>query len=434
MKLIHDSPGSRLTIGGEPKRLPVLLVVIVTLFLLPFVSLPLTLFLAAFQGNGLIVPKPIGFGIAAFFGLVVVVAAAKARRGFQRASRIDASLSAGELRIAMTGMLSGKVREDVVPLARLRSANLKRTAVNAKSIGDLVLELRTRREGEEEARDKRNVQFEVEKLDRNDEVADLAMRLGAAAGLPFYRVVRNDRRDIEVELTKEPQPGFAQIPLGLGAADYATDVVAESARRAVAEEAIAAFDPATFKSEHRVSAWEPGTRVLLRKPFSFLMFIALPFTLLVFGGPLAFFKIQAPDLPTRIIASGFLGFFGLILGLIAIFVVTDSFPRSTEIDWSSRVIRLKMLRKTVEIPFEQLRAIELKAIHTVSKGKSTTHRYRCAINALLKGSGAGVDSTQLLVETESLIDRPDEPYRMALPLAADLAKALGVERRFIDYD
>ena len=438
MKLVHDVPGSRLTLAGEPRQIHPLLVIIVAAFLLPFAAMPFLFAIAAYQGasggfGG--VPTVIGGVIALLFSIGILKGLINMKRNFRRPSRIDANLSAGEIRIGMSAVVGSSTRDDVLSLARLRSATLRRIAVEAGKKGKLHLELRTRREGEDGALDTRGLDFEVEELDRNDEVADLALRLGAAAGLAFHRVVRNDHREVEVELAKEPQPGFAQTPWDLGVANYASDVVAPAARGAVAEEKVAAFEPAQFKSGHRLDTWTPGTFVRFRKPFSFASLGCLPFTLLVLAGPVVFFTVQIPELLPKLVVTFMATIFGLIFGGVALAILADAPTRTTEIDWRTRAITLKSFRKTVEIPFETLRAIELKAVHTISKGKnSTTHYYSCEIRALLRGAAAGVDSSQELVKTERFMEKPDEPYRMALPLATELAKALGVERRFVDYD
>jgi hypothetical protein len=438
MKLVHDVPGSRLTLAGEPKPIHPLLIIIVAAFVLPFFAMPFLFTLAALQGfsNGFGgVPALIGVGIALLFSIGILKGLINMKRNFRRVSRIDANLAAGEIRIGMSAVVGSSKREDVLSLARLRSATLRRIAVETGKKGKVHLELRTRREGEDGALDTRVLDFEVEELDRNDEVADLALRLGAAAGLAFHKVVRNDHREVEVELAKEPQSGFAQTPWDLGVANYASDVVAPAARGAVAEERVAAFDPAQFKSEHRVLTWTPGTLVSLRKPFSYGSLGCLPFTLLLLAGPVVFFTVPIPELLPKLVVTFMATIFGLIFGGAAVAMLVDAPARRTEIDWRSRVITLKSFRKTVEIPFETVRAIELKAVHHISKGKnSTTHYYYCEIRALLRGAAPGVDSSQELVKTERFREQPDEPYRMALPLATELAKALGVERRFVDYD
>lgn len=438
MKLIHDSPGSRLTIAGEPKPMHPLLLIIVGAFLLPFAAVPFAFVGAAFQGfrGGFgVVPAIIGGVVALFFVGIFLKMAIAARRNFRRVSRIDASLASGEIRIGMSAVVGSSTREDVLSLARLRSAMLRRADAGTEKKLKLRLELRTRREGEDSALDTRVLEFEVEGLDRNDEIADLALRLGAASGLAFHKVVRNDARECEVELSKEPQPGFAQTPWDLGAANYASDVVAPAARSAVAEEKVAAFDPAEFKSEHRVLTWTPGSLVVLRKPFSYGSLGCLPFTVLVLAGPAVFFTVQIPELLPKLVVTFMATVFGLIIGGAAIAMVADAPPRRTELDWGRRVLTLKSARKTVEIPFESVRSIELKGVHHISKGKnSTTHWYYCEVRALLRGASPGVDASQELVKTERYIDQPDVPYRMALPMAAELAKALGVERRFVDYD
>jgi hypothetical protein len=434
MKLVHDVPGSRLTLAGEPKRIHWILVALEAAFLLPFATLPLGALVAFWR-----MEDPLYHWVAAGLGaLLVVGGVALAVRGWRasyKPSRIDVNRDAGEIRISTTAAMGGGTRDSIVPLARLRAVSVRRVAGTGGKTGEIVLELRTRREGEDDALESRTLSFAVEHLDKNEEVADLAFRIAGTAGLPFLRVVRNDARDVEIELQREPQPGFNQVPLTLGAANYAQDVVAPAAPTVVAQETVAAFEPGPFKSDHRVDTWTPGSLVLFRKPWAPARFGCLPFTLLVCLGPAAFFGLSIPELVPRLAVSFMATIFGLIIGGVAMVVVWDAFPRSTRVDWGERKITLKDIRRTTEIPFEALRAIELKAVHHISKGKnSTTHSYVCEVRALLRQGGAGVEESQELVSTERMIDNPDAPYRMALPLATELAKALNVERRFVDYD
>jgi hypothetical protein len=435
LRVVHDTPGRRLTLEGDPGKLSWGVVLILVVVLGPFLTIPVGIVFVILQGGDR-VSLLIGGFVALIFLSIAGASLARLLRGARRASRLDVNRGAGEIRIGMTAVLGGSTKEVVVPIPRLRSATLRRSASTELRPGKasaLLLELRTRREGENTALDTHAVDFGVEGLDRHDEVADLAMRLGAAAGLPFMHVVRNDARDVEVELSKEPRPGFTQIPSGLGSADYAQDAVAPAAQSAVAREKVAPFDPASFRSAHRIETWTPGVQVRMRKPWSLAHFGCLPFTLFVLLGPAAFFGLEIPELLPRLIVTFMATIFGLIFGAIAIAVVWDAFPKLVDIDWGTRKVTLKTLRRSLEIPFEALSGIEFKAVHSVSRGKnSTTHSYHCEIRALLRAGG--VETSEELVRTSRFQSNPDEPYRMALPLATELAKALRLERRFTNYD
>src|SRR5262249_18789772 len=91
--------------------------------------------------------------------------------------------------------------------------------------------------------------------------------------------------------------------------------------------------------------------------------------------------------------------------------------------------------RTVAIPLDSVAAVELDCVHDKrsSGGQNpvVTHRYHCDVSARWRKPGGGEEKT-LLVQT-SETDEPERPYRDALPLATELAEALGVERRVSDY-
>jgi hypothetical protein len=279
----------------------------------------------------------------------------------------------------------------------------------------------------------------IEHLDRPEEVADLALRLGAASGLTFFRTVRSDSRDVEVELRRGFEIGFHEVPSGLARADYTRDVVAAPARAIADTETVPPFEPKGFRGDHRIAVWKPGSEVRIRKPLSLTAVGCLPFTLLVFAGPAAFFLIRllsandGSDTGSRLFVSMVLGLFGLIFGLIAIVAVSSSLPRTALLDWTTRKVEVRTLTKRRQITFGAIQAVEMKALHHLSTGKSPRHYYWCEVGLHVRSDTTGDVAFEALVATERLQDDPDAPPRIALPLATELAEALRVPRRVSDY-
>ena len=449
MKITRDVPGSRLTLEGDAPRIPPgapTLVLLVSS--LPFFGYTLWTLPAAFAEGSEPGQKVAAFALSLFwFGLFFTTARAARRRG-RWPTALDADRAAGELRLRESRLFGGVTPEAIIPLARLDGITVRRTA-KAPSLRDLrrpvkaasgvALRFRIRREGGSEAPESRELALHVEHLDRPEEVADLALRLGAATGLAFFRTVRSDARDVEVELRRGFETGFAEVPPGLGRADYARDVVGAPARAIADTETVPPFEPKGFQGDHRIAVWTPGSEVRLRKPFSFAAIGCLPFTLLVFAGPAAFLFIRAvgandgSDTGQRLIVSMVLGLFGLVFGLIAIVVVVSSLPRTALLDWTARLVEFRTLTKRRQIAFEAVQAVEMKALHHLSTGKSPTHYYWCEVGLHLRDQGSGALAYEALVATERVQDDPDGPPRMALPLATELAKALRVPRRLSDY-
>ena len=75
----------------------------------------------------------------------------------------------------------------------------------------------------------RVLSIHVEGVDRREEVADFAYRLGAACGLGYQRVVRSDPRDIELDVSASMGPGHDRIPPLEGRANYAANVFSAAA-------------------------------------------------------------------------------------------------------------------------------------------------------------------------------------------------------------
>jgi len=449
MKITRDVPGERLTLERDAPRIPpgapALVLLVVSL---PFLGATVWAFPAAFAPGADPGQKIAAFVMTVFWIGLFFSTARAVRRRARWPTAVDADRASGELRLRESGLFGGVAPEAIIPLARLDGLTVRRTS-KAPSLHDprrpvkaapgVALTFRIRREGASDAFESREVAFRVRHLDRPEEVADLALRLGAAAGLPFFRIVRSDARDVEVALRRDFETGFGEVPSALGPADYARDVVAAPARSMVETEKVPPFEPQAFVGDHRVAVWNPGSEVRFRKPLSFAAVGCLPFTLLVFTGPASFFFIHAVgatgggETLQRLVVAAFLGVFGLIFGAIAIVGVASALPRTALVDWTSRSIQVRTLTKRRLIPFEAVRAVEMKALHHVSSGKSTRHHYWCEVGLHLRGQESGALTYDPLVATERARDDPDTPYKTALPLATELAKALGVARRISDY-
>jgi hypothetical protein len=449
MKITRDVPGSRLTLEGDAPRIPpgapsaILFVVSLPFFGYTLWSLPAVFAEGAEPGQ-----RIAAFALSLFwFSLYFATARAMRQRG-RWPTGVDADRTAGELRLRQSRYFGGVTPEAIIPLAQIEGITVRRT-VKAPSLFDplrpvkegpgVALTFRIRGEGAFSGLESREVACGIEHLDRTEEVADLALRLGAATGLTFFRTVRSDTRDVEVELRRGIETGFREVPAGLGRADYAKDLVAAPARAIADTETVPPFEPKGFRGDHRIAVWTPGTEVRFRKPLSMFAIGCLPFTLLVFAGPLAFFFIRmvgatdGTETGSRLLVSVVLGLFGLLFGVIAMVAVASSLPRTALVDWTTRKVEVRTLTKRRQIVFDEVQAVEMKALHHLSTGKSPRHYYWCEVGLQVRNETTGDVAYEVLLATERLTDDPDAPPRIALPLATELAKALGVPRRVSDY-
>jgi hypothetical protein len=444
MKIVRDTPGERLTLEGDPKpRIPKAALGCLAVVLLPILWVPAGLALDVFRGEGLDPGSAFGVGFGALFTGFIVFALFVPRWA-RVPFRVDLDRTAGEARLVERRLIGGSEHERVLRLDRLRGLTLRTvTAVSRlQALGEahpgkgkgLHLAFRVARDEGSFRQETRELTLRVEDLDQPAEVVDFAYRLGAASGLTFAKVVRNDPKAVEVELLPTREPGFAPAPWNLAKADYARDAVAPAAREAVAHERVPPFDPRTFPSDHRVRVYEPRSRVVFRKPWGFAALGCLPFTLLVLTGPVIFFtaRFTTPtEWPMRLFVSAFVGLFGLIFGVIAMAVVHSALPRTVTFDWESGRATAKGTGK-FDLAFSDIAALELRQVHRVSRGKnSTTHWHYCTL-LLHRRAPSGESGPIEAVETRHLQDDPDTPYRAALPLATELARALGVERRITE--
>lgn len=277
------------------------------------------------------------------------------------------------------------------------------------------------------------VTFPVEDLDKREEVADLAYRMGRAAGLFYSRVLRSDQRDLEVEITRDRVTGSEPLPQFEAPAEYAKDVVAPQALRAASEEKVPAFVPAEFKSPSRVQVWEPRREVRFHKPAGLIALGCMPFTLLVLVGPaLLLIPPSDPARPAgRFIISGVLGVMGLFFGWLASQLVSAEAGRDVKLDWAGNRVRIRGAFLGETYALSDIRELELRSVRRyVRTGKTASyHYYTCDVLAHLRPGAAPKAEPLLLVATDSFREDPDTPYRMALPLATELAEALNVPHR-----
>ena len=74
--------------------------------------------------------------------------------------------------------------------------------------------------------------FNVEKIDTTEKVADFALRLASLAGLSYYLVLRSDAALFEMRALRHPEPGALAVPSVAGQAQYEKGVAIPAAVRA----------------------------------------------------------------------------------------------------------------------------------------------------------------------------------------------------------
>jgi hypothetical protein len=451
VKLTRDEPGVLFVLEGEGVRVPPVAIGCLAVVLVPFFAMPLVTFLLSLFNSAQRDSLVSGIsGVFSLFWLGVLgvgFSFAYRRAWVTRALRADGR--AGTLEIVDRHVLTGRDRTESVRLTQLAGINARADASPGKRTKapagfaftppNVRLTLRIE-QGSGRARE-RSVRLGVEGIDKREEVADLAYRLGAAANLAYQRVVRSDPRELEIELSRAPGPGLTRIPGFEGRADYSRDQVASAAVAAAQQERMPPFDPAQFACDHKVTEWSPQREVRFEKPFGWGALGCLPFVVTGFlAGPAVFVltgRHPQNDLSGRIVASLFLGFFGLVIGGVALLVVYGALPRRVVLDWSARTIRISGLFRQAELAFGDLGGLVLKCVrtyHSGGKNSSSYNSYRCEISAQLRDPSSTTQEPVLLVKTNECREDPDTPYRQTLPLVTELAAALSLRRHVIDYE
>jgi hypothetical protein len=127
--------------------------------------------------------------------------------------------------------------------------------------------------------------------------------------------------------------------------------------------------------------------------------------------------------------------FGLVIALVAAVVIAAALPRRVTVDWSAQTITVGGLFRRKTIALADVTVLEMHCVrtyHSGGKNSSSYHSYRCDLQAHLR-PGAGEKKPLVLVATRSFREDPDTPYRSTLPLATELAEAMGVSRRVTDF-
>jgi hypothetical protein len=288
------------------------------------------------------------------------------------------------------------------------------------------------REGD--SRPPRAIGLDVLGIDTLEKAADLAFRLGAAMGLRSQRVVRSDPRRIEVEL--HAAAGAEALPVPRTSVDYPGGRVAPAAVDAAARQRISRFDPASFPSDFRATRWSPGEEVRFDRPLQGSAYGCLPVALagLLLGpGVWLMFRDVAHTVVPMLIGATLVG---LAVAAVAFVFVAGSLPRQTRISWPDGTLTVGGALRRRRLPLARVAALELQCVRRITGHESTrspTNEYYCRLSARLRDEAVTTAATCELVTTSAFRRAPEPPYDASLPLARELAEALGVPWTLTDY-
>jgi hypothetical protein len=394
---------------------------------------------------------PLGGAMGALVGgaigaLAALAGAATGEELLWRPWRVRADRVAGLLTIEEYQLVRGEERSESIALASVerlvvRTVYRRRAAPRSSGTAEPFSITNPRhveamvhfRDGQEPRQ--RTVPLDVLGIDTVEKVADLSYRLGAAMGLRLQHVVRSDPRRFEVEIAGAPAPGFDPLPVPEAAADYAVARVARGAAEAARSMVAPALDVARFPADWRVTRWAPGDEVQFDRPLQGSAFGCLSVAAggLLLGPAVWFmFRDAAGTVVTMLVVTTLVG---LLISAIAAAVALSSLAQRTRISWSGHSLTVGHALRRRQVPLDEIRALELRCIRIRVGGDHDTSsaaytEYLCALRAIRAETGSGLE----LVRTRPFRNDPESPYDAALPLAAELAKGLGVDWTVTDYD
>jgi hypothetical protein len=400
--------------------------------------------LFALEGEKLTLPS-VATGLLGGAALAIIgglAASSGQDEQFWRARRVRADRGQGHLIIDDVQVIRDEERSESIPLAQIEALTVGTrhfpptshdkhppfSADHPRSV-EVIVHLRDAAG----ARD-RAIRLDIYGMDTCEKVADLAFRLGAAIGLSRQRVVRSDPRRIEVEMKRRDAPGLEAMPPLERSADYVHGDVAPAAKRAAAEYLMSAPDPSHFPGgDLRLARWAPGDEIRMDKPGQVVGAGCFLFGIvgLVAGPALWYFT---HDVVSTLIIS----IFGLLFGGLALIAAFTCLPRHVRIAWGSQELVVAGALRRDRIPLRRIRGLVLRCVlrwQTAGSRSQYEHRkYSCVVEAEVGGEATTEATAVKLISTREFEDQPETPYDAVLPLTRQLAQALGVEWRVIDYE
>ncbi len=424
----RDDPGQRLAIRwrGLPPELGKK--IFITLFLLPFLVVPLFAVAALVKDiSGVLVFGLIGFfwygAIALFLFFAGQIGAYWSRLEWDTAR----GWTAKHVGICLWGWKNYSVQP-----GRLRAIKFE---IGAEGGGPLAINLHLRFDDDAKGR---SVQIPlcVKDLNRRPEAMDLLFRIARIGGWQGYRVLRSDPRNLDIELLRKADPttNAQSVPTMIERARYETDVAV--ARFQEPELTVALFKPEHLKvlwGVFPVTDWRPGDKVRLFIP-------AIPRSGIITGavigaiagGVAGFLGSEIANF--KVLARWCFGVLGAAIGGLGAGIgMRFAFPEREHVfDWAAGQATFRRAEKARVVPLTEIQGVLLrgqKAMHTERHDKHdhSYTAYWCELIVVLPGP----DVT--LVTTDESRDDPDPPYRLSLSMAVELARALNVPWRWEEY-
>ncbi len=288
------------------------------------------------------------------------------------------------------------------------------------------------------------IRFHVDDLDTREEALDFAHRVGAAAGLRHLRVERNDAGGFGVTLQREAAEGTTPVTVPDCPADYERDQVGSAALPGASSPP--PFRPESLRAAFRVERWDPGREVRFARPFQWKRLapgLLVPLVCLVpVGIVAATLAVEQPKSGTIGAAASAMAAvmgFSLVIGGLLVwhsFRTGEVQAIRVRLDWTARRVFVSRGAGGEEVPFASLKEIETRGVRRHVPGSKygpAYDLYRYQVWARFEADGRTVLSQVPLVESDDVRDDSKGPYDVVFPIGANLAHALSVRHRVVDF-
>ncbi len=272
--------------------------------------------------------------------------------------------------------------------------------------------------------------MKVRGIETRTQAMELLYRIGRAIGWSASRTLASDPFELTMVVVPSPSGVGGAEPIPPLQPDACYENAASDSGLAEPAYRVAKFVPSRFRGPFELQRWKPGEYVEFRRPPAsewVLLIGALAAGgigwFLAYLAALSATTIDRPAADQRVlgvtVGSLVLGWFGCLWGF--------GFRRIV-FDWARREVRLRtwLWRKTS--PFSAIDGLVLRGKTYGRKDEEPEGRpFWCEVKVLLPGP------LNFAIRTEKYKGDMETPYRMSMPMVAELAHALGVPWTWTDY-
>jgi hypothetical protein len=198
----------------------------------------------------------------------------------------------------------------------------------------------------------------LEGVDSIEKPTLLSIRLSLITRLPYIGVFAVPHVRPEIRLQRNQGNGLVQIPKHAAA-------TGDNNRSAFITQLLdnqhaPPFEPHAFDSEPKLGEWQPGERVMFRRPLLMRTIWRAPLSPLLLGGPALAWWSAAQGRPMHPVSVTIVTLVTLAFGLPFLVVFLRSLPRSVVFDWGERTLEIRSAFHGHRIHFDSIKALEVR--------------------------------------------------------------------------